>query len=141
MQIVDALALIAVAGIWGGMAFFALVYAPLVFIKLDAATAGAFIRGVFPVYYLAMGTVSLAAAVLLAVGTTHGRLEVAVMAGVCTLFWVARQALVPRINRARDGRETDPGARTRFERLHRLSVAINALQLLAVLVLLARFVG
>ncbi len=141
MQIIDALALIAVAGIWGGMAFFAAVYAPLVFIKLDAATAGAFIRAVFPVYYLAMGTASLAAAVLLAVGTTHGALDVAVMGCTCALFWVARQALMPRINRARDRRESDPGARARFERLHRLSVAINALQLLAVLVLLARFVA
>lgn len=141
MQIVDTLALIAVAGLWGGMAFFAAVYAPLVFIKLDATTAGVFIRAFFPVYYLAMGTASLAAAVLLAVGTTHGALDVAVMVCICALFWVARQALMPRINRARDRRESDPAARARFERLHRLSVAINALQLLAVLVLLARFVG
>lgn len=140
MQILDTLALMAVAAVWGGMAFFAVVYAPLVFIKLDAATAGGFIREVFPVYYLAMGVVSLGAALLLGIGTTHGTADVVTMFVVCVLFWVARHALMPRINRARDQRASDPGARARFARLHRLSVAINALQLLAVLVVLVRFV-
>ncbi len=87
-----------------------------------------------------MGAVSFLAALLLGVGTTHGAIDVAVMAGVCVLFVVARQVLMPRINQARDSRHADASANRRFARLHRLSVAINALQLLAVLVLLVRFV-
>jgi hypothetical protein len=38
-------------------------------------------------------------------------------------FWLARQVLMPRINGARDG-----GERRRFERLHRVSVAVNLVQ-------------
>ena len=49
-------------------------------------------------------------------------------------FVLARQVLMPRINRARDGEVAgDPGAGLRFQRLHRLSVVINGLQWLALL--------
>ena len=64
--IIDAAALTAAAVVFGGMVFFAFVYAPLVFIKLGTETGGQFIREVFPVYYVAMGATSIAAAVLLA---------------------------------------------------------------------------
>jgi hypothetical protein len=44
---------------FGGMTFFSAVMAPLVFTKLPFDTAGAFIRQVFPWYYLTIGAVSL----------------------------------------------------------------------------------
>ena len=138
---IDVGALLSVAVLFGGMAFFAVVYAPLVFIKLEAATAGSFIREVFPVYYLAMGAASAAALALLALGTTHERADLAAMAAVLAGFAVARQLLMPAINRARDaGLAGDSGAARRFNRLHRTSVAINGAQLVTVLVVLARFV-
>ena len=49
--VVHAAGLVAVAGVFGGMAFFAFVYAPLVFIKLGTEAGGRFIREVFPVYH------------------------------------------------------------------------------------------
>ena len=43
---------VSVATLFGSMAFFSCVMAPLIFIKLEAATASQFIRSVFPRYYL-----------------------------------------------------------------------------------------
>ncbi len=138
---IDVGALLSVAALFGGMAFFAAVYAPLIFIKLEAATAGAFIREVFPVYYLAMGLASAAALALLAGGTTHGAVALGAMAAVVLGFVAARQILMPAINRARDAAlGGEAGASRRFARLHRTSVAVNALQLAAVLVVLVGFV-
>ena len=48
--IVDAAGLVTAAAVFGGMAFFAFVYAPLVFAKLGVEAGGRFIREVFPVY-------------------------------------------------------------------------------------------
>ena len=50
----DIVSLLSVGGLWGGMLFFAAVFAPLVFLRLAPDVAGRFIRAVFPVYYLAM---------------------------------------------------------------------------------------
>ena len=79
-RMIDSIALLAVGGLWGGMAFFAAVYAPLVFIKLEAGVAGQFIRQVFPVYYLAMGVTSAVAAAALALGSTHGATDIVAIA-------------------------------------------------------------
>ena len=55
-------------------------------------------------------------------------------------FWFARQVLMPRVNRARDEHLAgDVAAGSRFNRLHRTSVAINAVQLLATAAVLVRF--
>lgn len=137
---IDLLALLSVGALWGGMAFFAAVYAPLVFIKLEAEAAGRFIRQVFPVYYLAMGITSGIAALALALSDRHGVTAAFAMACVCAAFWLARQGLMPRINRSRDAHLAgDDSAGRRFERLHRASVIVNGVQLLVVLVVLARF--
>ncbi len=120
---------LAAALLLGSMAFFSAVMAPLVFIKLDAATAGRFIRGVFPWYYLVvLGLAALAAAALAA-----GRpADASVMAAVALGAWISRQVLMPRINAHRDrALGGDAAAGRRFDRLHRVSVWINAAQLLA----------
>lgn len=138
---INVIALLAVAGLWGGMAFFSAVYAPLVFIKLNAETAGRFIRQVFPAYYLAMGVASLVAAGALAAGSTHGTADVGLMILVFAGFLVARQGLMPLINRKRDAHLAgDEAAGKQFQSLHRLSVIINTIQLLIVFVVLVRFV-
>ena len=139
--VVHAAGLVAVAGVFGGMAFFAFVYAPLVFIKLGAEAGGRFIREVFPVYYLAMGATSLVAAVLLAFLSASRGADALAMACIGIVFFLARFVLLPIINRNRDaGQAGDLAAKKRFDALHRASVIVNAVQMLAVLVVLVRYV-
>ncbi len=120
---------------FGGMTFFSAVMAPLVFTKLPFETAGAFIRQVFPWYYLTMGATTLVAllALLFSASQTTGW-EVPLVALVLLGFVFARQVLMPLINRARDDEVAgSAGAGRRFKRLHRTSVVINGVQWLAVL--------
>ena len=140
--IIDAAGLVAVAAVFGGMAFFAFVYAPLVFIKLGAEAGGRFIREVFPVYYVAMGAVSIAAAGLLASGSAARGTGATAMACIGIVFLLARYVLLPVINRSRDaGQAGDVAAKMRFDRLHRLSVGVNLVQMLAVLAVLVQYTG
>ena len=126
---------VALALTFGGMTFFSGVMAPLVFIKLPVETAGAFIRALFPWYYLTMGVASLIALVALALGTSGiASWEAGLTALVLLGFVYARQSLMPMINRARDAELAgDNKAGMRFSRLHRISVLINGLQWLAIL--------
>ena len=140
-MIVDAFGLVAVAGVFGAMAFFAFVYAPLVFIKLGTEAGARFIREVFPVYYVAMGVTSLAAAAPLAFAGAARGVDALVMAGVGVVFLLARFVLLPIVNRHRDAAQAgDRAAKRRFDALHRASVVVNALQMLAVLAVLVRYV-
>ena len=130
-QIVTGLAL---ALTFGGMTFFSAVLAPLVFIKLPLDTAGSFIRQVFPWYYLSMAATTLVAlAALLFVPGVVAAWGAWLTALVLVGFVFARQILMPRINRARDAMLSgDRASGQRFNRLHRLSVVVNACQWLAV---------
>ncbi|MDH3661835.1 MAG: DUF4149 domain-containing protein [Alphaproteobacteria bacterium] len=112
----------------GGMMFFAFVFAPLVFTKLPGKTAGGFIREVFPVYYITFAAVALLAAALAAPS-----IDALVLVVVALFFLLARYWLMPKINEARDRGE----GRT-FNGLHRLSVIINAAQMIAVFVVFVR---
>jgi hypothetical protein len=125
-----------VALVLGGMVFFAAMFTPLIFAKLETETASGFIRQVFPVYYRVMAALSIVAALPI-----WYRAEAWVMAAVAALFIAAMVALMPAINRARDARTAgDQAARRRFALLHRLSVLINLAQLVAVLVVFLRLV-
>jgi hypothetical protein len=122
----------------GGMLFFPIVVAPIVFTSLPQVEAGHFLRSMFPRYYLFMITLSALAFALYQVGVG---LVLSVPATVCfgvalSTLWV-RQSLVPRINDARDAQLSgDATAGTRFDRGHKLSVTINMLQLVGLLVIL-----
>lgn len=123
--------------ILGGMAFFAFVYAPLIFRKLPADVAAGFIRQVFPVYYQSLAVLSVLAAALL----WHRR-EGAVLAGVGALFLFSLLWLMPRINAARDAsRAGAADAGSKFALLHRTSVLINGAQMIAVLLAFVGLVG
>ena len=113
----------------GAMLFFAAVVAPLIFTGLDAATAGRFIRRMFPWYYLTIFVLaSLATLLLLSGAPNNGAIMALVAAGAA----LSRQVLMPRINRLRDAQLAgDTEAGPRFDRLHRLSVWINSAQILA----------
>ena len=138
--IIDAAALTAVGGVFGGMVFFAFVFAPLVFVKLGTETGGRFIREVFPVYYVAMGATSIAAAVLLAFVSAARGVDALAMACIGIVFFLARFAMLPIINRNREaGLAGDIAAKKRFDALHRVSVIVNLAQMLAVLAVLVRY--
>jgi hypothetical protein len=110
--------------------------APLVFTKLPGDVAGGFIRQVFPVYYSAFGALSALAAL-----SAWGQVEALVLAAVAAAFLFAWLWLTPRINAARSASPGNDASATRFGRLHRLSVAINAVQMIAVLVVFVRLAG
>jgi len=133
----DTLGLLATAALFGSMAFFSAVIAPLIFIKLEAATAGAFIRQVFPWYYIVIGLLSsLRAASFVLIRPVDAAILIAVALGA----YVSRQQIMPRINIQRDlAKEGDSAAEDRFNRLHRVSVWINGAQLLGVLAVMLRF--
>lgn len=122
----------------GGMLFFPSVVAPVVFASLPEAQAGAFLRAMFPRYYVFMIILSLAAAVTfqLSQGAVVS-VEAVVCLSVCvSTFWVC-QRLLPRINTARDGQLAgDEKASEAFDRGHKLSVVINIVQLVLLVALI-----
>ncbi len=132
-------ALLLTAALFGTMLFFSFFMAPLIFTKLEADTAGRFIRAVFPWYYVVLLVLAAAAGTLLLWVDPRSATLLLVSAGLALL---ARQVLMPTINACRDrALAGDTRAEGRFNRLHRLSVVINFVQLAgvtAVLVLLAR---
>ena len=133
---VHAFGLVAAACLLGGMVFFAAILAPLVFTKLDGATAAQFIRATFPRYYLYVAV----AAALGGIGLVWHDWPSGVMLLLVALVTVwLRQGLMPRINRLRDaGLAGDTASNAQFDRMHRVSVGVNMAQVLAVLAVVAR---
>jgi len=135
--VLDTLGLLATAALFGSMAFFSAVMAPLIFIKLEAATAGAFIRQVFPWYYIVIGVLSSLGVVSFALVRPG---DAVILGAVALGAYVSRQQIMPRINRERDlAKAGEAAAEDRFNRLHRVSVWINGAQLIGVLAVLLRF--
>ncbi len=124
----------------GGMAFFSGVVAPIVFKALDTDNGGKFLRAIFPVYYLYMGAMAIAAMVLLYL---DGRqFDSSVLALIAAGFLVARFVLVPRINQFRDAaRAGDEQAEKSFGKLHRGSVILNTIQFAAAFGILYRVIA
>ena len=122
----------------GGMLFFPSVVAPVVFASLPEAQAGAFLRAMFPRYYVFMIILSLAAAVMfqLSQGAVVSVEAVLCLSVSVSTFWV-RQRLLPRINTARDAQLAgDVKASDGFDRGHKLSVVINIVQLVLLVALI-----
>jgi hypothetical protein len=113
----------------GGMLFFAAFFAPLVFIKLKAATAAGFLRALFPWYYATFAALSATSAWLL----SHHRLpqDAFAMAAVAAGFVFGGIALNPKLSDLSERRARgDAAASTQFRWLHRVSLALNTVQLL-----------
>ena len=133
----ETLALYVVAATLGAMLFFAVGVAPTVFQALPIEEAGLFLRTLFPRYYLAL---------IVGSGLAGGLWisSAPLAAAVCWLIalstlWI-RQSLVPRINQLRDADLAgDAAAGKRFATLHRVSVIINMVQLLALVSLLLKY--
>ena len=126
--------------IFGGMIFFAVFMTPLIFIKLPQNVSGNFIREVFPWYYLLFGMLSLVLAILL---IPHNILWMTVVASMCAVvFLYARQWLMPKINTYRDlSLSGDNDAAIKFKKLHRVSVALNSMQLLGIFIVYYNLIG
>jgi hypothetical protein len=128
-SMVNMFAAFAVALLLGGMVFFAAVMAPLVFTQLPAEQAGRFIRAVFPFYYLYVFATAAGGAIALA--WNHPTVAIALAVIALVTVWL-RQGLMQRINVLSDAARAGDGlARARFNRAHRLSVFVNAAQIIA----------
>ncbi|NNC66488.1 MAG: DUF4149 domain-containing protein [Gammaproteobacteria bacterium] len=135
INLIEIISILTASLIFGGMIFFASFMAPLVFIKLPAETAGKFIREVFPWYYLAFGCLSLLLALLLY--ANPNKWFISIMLANVFAFALARQWLMPAINATRDVvLQGDATANEKFNTLHRVSVAMNSLQLLSISIVL-----
>ena len=121
----------------GGMIFFAFFMAPLIFTKLPTNTAGKFIRDVFPLYYLVFGILFGLICILLMLSKLW---LMAIVIAVCTLgFIFSRQVLMPLINNYRDKSLVQESYTRMFTNLHRASVLINTIQLIAIFYIFVRF--
>ena len=136
LNILSVMGAISVATLFGSMAFFSCVIAPLVFIELDEPTAGRFIRRIFPWYYVVVAVLSLIATLSFAATLP---IDAAIMGFVLIGSYISREVLMPRINRRRDAMvQGNASAEVSFNRLHRFSVLINAVQIIAVFCILVR---
>jgi Domain of unknown function (DUF4149) len=122
--------LLLTALLFGGMTLYSFGFAPMVFAALKPDVAGGLLRKAFPHYYLFILVTATAAAATL---TNLDGFGAALMAGTAVVAIFARQLLMPAINSARDS-----GAKGRFNQLHGLSVALNMVQLAAVVWVLVR---
>jgi Domain of unknown function (DUF4149) len=123
-------ALLSTALLFGGMTLYSFGFAPMVFSALKADVAGGLLRKAFPHYYLFVLITAMVAAVSLSGLDTVGA---ALMTATAVIALIARQVLMPAINAARDS-----GAKRHFDRLHGVSVALNMVQLVAVVWVLVR---
>ena len=133
----ETLALYVVAATLGAMLFFAVGVAPTVFQALPVEQAGLFLRKLFPRYYLALIVGSGLAGDLWISSAPMAAAVCWLIAG--STLWI-RQSLVARINQLRDAELAgDAAAGARFATLHRVSVIINMVQLLALVALLLKY--
>ena len=134
----EPLALLISATLFGGMMLYSFGFAAFVFRTLPADEAGAMLRSAFPWYYafvVAAGTLS--AAVLVPLDPAAA----GIIAGAAASAVYARQLLMPQINAARDRQMAgDASARARFHMLHGWSVVLNFVQLGAIGYVLTGFV-
>lgn len=135
----ETLALVAIAGVFGSILFFSAVVTPVAFVKLPAEQAGAYIRAIFPWYYLWLIALAALAAFAFA---WHHPVEAGLAALIVALAAVARLGLMPRLDRLRDpAKAGDDTAARRFRRLHRISVVLNLVALAAASATLIRFIA
>jgi ABC-type transport system involved in multi-copper enzyme maturation permease subunit len=127
---IDIVALLATALLFGGMTLYSFGFAPLVFSALPPDVAGKLLRQAFPHYYLFVLVMAALAGLTL---WPRDSLASALMVATALIAIVARQMLMPAINTARDA-----GAKSWFNALHGLSVGLNMVQLMMVVAVLVR---
>jgi uncharacterized membrane protein len=119
----------------GGMVFFSFFTAPAVFTVLSRHDAGALVAGIFPRYYL-LGYIAGIVATILAFYFMFSRalrgwwsLSAVALLVALLLTLYAGVVIRPRVDSIRTVVEEpapDPAQKLEFDRLHRLSVELNA---------------
>lgn len=130
---IEIIALLIVALLFGGMVLYSFGFAAFLFSALPPADAGPLLRKAFPHFYLFV-LVTAAVAALLA--SAHDAVSALLLAVIALTTVPARQVLMPAINHA-----TDSGATRRFKTLHGLSVLVTLAHIALAAVVLARFVA
>jgi len=144
LAIFDSVYLLALTAWVGSILFFSFGVAPLIFTALGEESGGKFVRAMFPRYYawgLMCGAIALPASVAAPLsfpeyrGPAVGIQSLVIVACILVTLY-AGNSLTPAINAARDaGLE----GQARFERLHRRSVWLSMIVLLAGIGLLISF--
>ena len=111
------------------MIFFPLVVATSVFKVLDEKQSSKFLRIFFPKYYLYGFVLSLAGAILSIY--FENKLSILIYSFIMIGFTFSRQILTPMVNKAKDSNDEK-----KFNKLHKLSVFINFLQIIGCIFLL-----
>ena len=111
------------------MIFFPLVVATSVFKVLDEKQSSKFLRIFFPKYYLYGFVLSLAGVILSIY--FENKLSILVNSFIMVGFIFSRQILTPMVNKAKDLNDEK-----KFNKLHKLSVFINFLQIIGCIFLL-----
>jgi hypothetical protein len=128
----ETLALLAAALLFGGMVLYAFGFAAFLFTALPMDLARSTLRRAFPHFYL---FVMIASALAAALAWPNDRVSALWLAAIALSTWPTRQILMPAINEA-----TDAGAKKRFQWLHGLSVVISLGHIGIAALVLARFV-
>lgn len=117
IEVIEVIAVLATALLFGGMTLFAGGLAAFLFSVLPVAEARRLIRAAFPPFYLlVMATAAIAALAAMPLSSMAAGL----LLTIAVTTWPTRQFLMPAINHA-----SDTGARQRFHLLHGLSVIIT----------------
>ena len=111
------------------MIFFPLVVATSVFKVLDEKQSSKFLRIFFPKYYLYGFVLSLAGVILSIY--FENKLSILIYSFILVGFIFSRQILTPMVNKAKDSNDEK-----KFNKLHKLSVFINFLQIIGCIFLL-----
>jgi hypothetical protein len=125
-------ALVAVAVQFGGMSFFAFLFAPLTFKFLPREQAAEFQRKLFPVYDRANAGLAVIAPLCLA-NDERAAVELTTMLVVALSFIAAARYLLPAIERAREAGETQ-----RVSSFHHMAVMLHFVQWVAIGFVLVR---
>ena len=111
------------------MIFFPLVVATSVFKVLDEKQSSKFLRIFFPKYYLYGFVLSLAGVIISIY--FENKLSISIYSFIMVGFIFSRQILTPMVNKAKDSNDEK-----KFNKLHKLSVFINFLQIIGCIFLL-----
>ncbi|QDV38074.1 DUF4149 domain-containing protein [Tautonia plasticadhaerens] len=136
LMALDALFLLGMTAWLGAILFVSFGVAPIIFTILDPSQAARFVRALFPRYYAwgaTSATIALASftggvLVLPEYRGTWALAQIMVLLGGILINLHCGNVLTPRINAARDA---GPEQADRFARLHRRSVRLNGLMMLA----------
>ena len=119
--------ILVLVSIWAGVIiFFSAIIAPTVFKTLDEKSAGVFLRAFFPKYYLFAIVIGLLALALIMVFGINIKDPLYISIVSMTILSIISRFMIPDINNARDLGEE---GKTKFNRLHTISVWLNIITL------------